>query len=345
MQQVQHAQPQAMQYNVGGARQEDVYEYMTDQDGRRFLVRSTSSAGGGHPKDKATQGHASVFNTTATGDMSQNVGFDVITGVDGIQYRVRRHPGETQMVGHTAPQPQLSGHHTSLQHSQPGHSSLHLQDRERGTAILDESRATRKLKFSDYLKRCPVKWAKDANPRNMNLSAFGYASLAELEGSMMSKTDPITQEELLARIRHTKNVFEVCCLNSKDSDFKPYGWVLARDYAAKVSNRVDQGFLAWEEMSAGVQTADLVSAQCDYPRSLLPPPPKQEKKDDKEEERKSRQKRLVTTYNTCDTEYTCDYEVSNPDKECQRIHECSWCRKHLKLGFRHQESRCQKKTE
>ena len=213
-------------------------------------------------------------------------------------------------------------------------------------SVLDESRATKKLKLADYLKRCPVRWAKDTNPRNMNLSAFGYASLAELETCLMSKDNSISQEELLARIRHMKNVFEVCCLNSKDSDLKNYGWILARDYAAKVSNRVEQGFVSWEEMPPGVQTADLVSAQCDYPRPL----PRQEKEEKKEKEkdresRESRQKRLCTSYNTCSTEYKCDYEVNNPDKECQRIHECTWCRKNLKQGFRHQESRCRKKTE
>ena len=85
------------------------------------------------------------------------------------------------------------------------HDQTQLQDRARGTTILDVSRATKKLKLSDYLKRCPVKWARDTNPRNMNLGAFGYASLAELETGLMSKSDPISQGELLARIRHIKN--------------------------------------------------------------------------------------------------------------------------------------------
>ena len=56
------------------------------------------------------------------------------------------------------------------------------------------------------------------------------------------------------------------CLNSADSDFKSYGWILARDYACKVTNKVDQELVSWVEMAPGVQTADLVSAQCDYPR-------------------------------------------------------------------------------
>ena len=115
---------------------------------------------------------------------------------------------------------------------------------------------------------------------------------------------------------------------------------MARDYAAKVNNRVEQGFTTWEGLPPGVQTAELVSAQCDYPRPTL----KAEVKD-KEKDTDSRKKKLCTTFNSCSTEYKCDYEVLNPDKECQRIHECSWCRKNLKQGFKHQESRCKKKTE
>ena len=158
---------------------------------------------------------------------------------------------------------------------------------------------------------------------------------------MMNTADPIPQADLLAKIRHTKNVFEVCCLNSKDSEFKGYGWVLARDYAAKVANKVEQGYTTWDAMPPGVQTAELVSAQCDYPRLAR----SYDRKEESDKDQETRKKKVCTTYNTCSVEYKCDYEVSNPDKECQRIHECSWCRKHLKKGFKHQESRCKKKED
>ena len=214
-----------------------------------------------------------------------------------------------------------------------------IDDKVKGIVnIVKGAGTTKKLKFPDFLKRCPAKWSKDCTTRNMNLAAFGYASIAELEAGLSGKSESFSHTELLARVRHIKSVFEVCCLNSADSDFKSYGWILARDYACKVTNRVDQELATWVEMTPGVQTADLVSAQCDYPR----PPPKFERKGAVKED-DPRQKRLCTTYNTCSTENKCDYEVANPGRECLRKHECTYCRKHLRQGLRHQEGKCRKK--
>ena len=286
---------------------QEVFEYMTDQFGKKFLVKSAAVM-----RDTLPHGPA--------------------TSVVGPSHYSHSHLVEAPAVTQG-----YQGHH--VQHNQ---NSLPPQDRSRGsTTFLDVSRATKKLSFVDCLKRCPVKWAKDTNVRNMNLSAYGYAALAELESNMMNTSDPIPQADLLAKIRHTKNVFEVCCLNSKDSDFKGYGWVLARDYAAKVTNKVEQGYTTWDAMPPGVQTAELVSAQCDYPRLAR----NYDTKEVLDRDQDTRKKKICTTYNTCSVEYKCDYEVANPDKECQRIHECSWCRKHLKKGFKHQESRCKKKEE
>ena len=365
--QLQTSQPQ-LQHQAGAIPGEEVYEYITDHTGRRFLVKSSSihqpqlPPVGGHLRggQSANQNRSQQMppsnlqqnNNFGTGEMMNN-GYDTFTGPDGNQYQVRRSSVQPHLSGHTNYQHGLPGQlpqshpaqfqqHQSSFLGQADQTAWQSQDRERGrTSFLEDSRATKKLKLCDYLKRCPVKWAKDTNLRNMNLSAFGYASMAELEAGLSSKSDPVSQEELLARIRHAKNVFEVCCLNSKDSDFKAYGWILARDYAAKVSNKVDHGIVTWEEMPPGVQTADLVSAQCDYPRPMPKQDDQIQRRDKKEQD--TRLKKLCSTYNNCTTEYKCDYEVTNTDKDCLRIHECSWCRKNLKQGFRHQESRCKKK--
>ena len=295
----------------GEVKYDDVYEYMTDQSGRQFLVKSSAVVRDVQMLRKCTTNP--VVNQIHAHSVQPSLG--------------------TKMVGY----PQ--GDQIPTQQSLTDHISQSYQDRNQGMSIFNDQRATKKPTFGDFLKRCPVRWARDTNTRNMNLCIFGYASLAELEYGVMTCPDQITNGELLAKIGHLKSVFEVCCLNSKDSEFKGYGWVLARDYAAKVSNKMEQGFTTWEGLPSGVQTAELVSAKCDYPR----PPQKSDKEKDKETE--TRKKKLCTTYNTCSTEYKCEYEVANPEKECQRLHECSWCRKNLKQGFKHQENRCKKKTE
>ena len=50
-----------------------------------------------------------------------------------------------------------------------------------------------------------------------------------------------------------------------------------------------------------------------------------------------------TTFNTCTTEMKCDWEVANPGRNCQRKHECSWCRTNLQQGYKHQVWKCMKK--
>ena len=103
-------------------------------------------------------------------------------------------------------------------------------------------------------------------------------------------------EVLLAKIRHLKNVFEVCCLNSTPTDFSTYGWQIARDYAMKVEEEVEQNFVSWQDMVPGVRTQTLVLSQMEYPRQQL------KKKASEPENLKPVKKERCTTYNTCTSE-------------------------------------------
>ena len=94
------------------------------------------------------------------------------------------------------------------------------------------------MKLIDFARKCPTKWAKESKQGTINLALYGYAAMAELESLFCSSSDGLQGGELLARVRHIKNVFEVCCANSEVKDFSSYGWVLARDYAFKVENKV-----------------------------------------------------------------------------------------------------------
>ena len=188
---------------------------------------------------------------------------------------------------------------------------LHLQsvqqveghDRNRGILELTDRGAIKKSKVIDFARKCPVKWAKLAKPENVNLPLYSYGAVTELEAALSGRGDPISHEVLLAKIRHLKNTFEVCCLNSTQYDFSAYGWTIARDYARNSVKRKED------------------------PTNL----PSTTKKD------------RCTTFNTCTTEMKCSYEVSNPGRTCVKKHECSWCRTNLQQSYKHQEWKCQKK--
>ena len=97
-----------------------------------------------------------------------------------------------------------------------------------------------------------------------------------------------------------------------------YGWTLARDYALKVQDKVDQQQHSWE-IHTGIQSDVLFSAQMEFPRPAKKDQPKIGGGSD-------RDKPLCTTYNKFTTEGKFEYEVSS-GRACIRKHECTWCRK------------------
>ena len=350
----------------------DVHEYVTDMNGRQILVKSAVLANG-HQLQQAP-----VYDCYTGQDgvpfrvlrKTQHQESPLVTSSSRMEYRRSpssgqlyqvRVPVTPQQTSFTPSQQQQSFGQIEQVQTLPWQSAqqpapqnqYHVMDNSAVVGTRNQSRvqgivsfgepggATKNPKLIDYAKKCPTKWAKDAKSSSMNLALYGYAALAELEAGLTGRAEPLSSEELLGKVRHVKNVFEVCCINSEVKDFTAYGWVLARDYASKVENKVDQSLVTWQAMSAGVQTADLVLAQCDYPRPHKPDPAKKTKEDDKN----PFGLKTCSTFNQCTTADKCDYEVANPEKNCQRRHECSYCRKHFKQSFRHQEVKCSKKRD
>ena len=148
----------------------------------------------------------------------------------------------TTPVPPSAPLPTAQGppHHPhgvagdDQQHLQPGPGgslSQQLQDKMKGIVRLVEGGVTKVTsnKPMDYAKKCPAKWAKKTTSDSINLPLFTYGSICELESSLSGRSAPLTEADLLAKIRHIRNFLEVCCLNSEPTDFKGYGWTIAKD--------------------------------------------------------------------------------------------------------------------
>ena len=213
----------------------------------------------------------------------------------------------------------------------------HDQDRLKGIVPLNQGEVTSKTRVIDFAKKCPVKWAKTAKADSINLPLYSYGAVTEIEAALSGRGTPMQGEVLLAKIRHLKNVFEVCCLNSTPSDFSTYGWQIARDYAIKVEEEVEQNFVSWQDMVPGVRTQTLVLSQMEYPRQQV------KKKVPESENLKAGKKERCITFNNCTTEGKCDYEVANPGRTCNRKHECSWCRNNLQQSYKHQAWKCLKR--
>ena len=255
-------------------------------------------------------------------------------------------PQEARYVGRESlyTTPTSPGHFLNTQqapHSQVNRSMDQSSGQNRngvaGIYRLDKSSSKRQSRVVDLAKSCPVKWAKTTNSSSINLPLYIWGAIAELESSLSGRSNPMPDGELLGKMRHLKNIVEVCCLNSTSTDFSSYGWAIAKDYASKVEDEVAQNVVDWCEMHHGVRTSSLVSAQMDCPRQSF-------NKSSKTKETE-KEKIICTTYNKCTTKGKCDYEVAHPDKSCQRKHECGWCRSNLNQGYKHQTWDCNKKKE
>ena len=127
----------------------------------------------------------------------------------------------------------------------------------------------------------------------------------------------MSEDTMLGKLRHFINTMEVCCINSSATDFATYGWVVAKDYASKIDEEVDQRQATWNDVQTKVDTTTLLSAQLENPRPANKTQGTKATTNEKKEV-------LCTTYNTCKTEGKCEYEVNNPDKKCNRKHEYSY---------------------
>ena len=232
---------------------------------------------------------------------------------------------------------------SQMQQQIPGDFDQQLQNKVKGIVQLCEGGITRKASRPlDFAKKGSAKWAKKATAENINLPLFVYGAISELESSMSGRSDPIPEGEFLAKLRHVKNVLDVCCLNSDSTDFKGYGWTIAKDYALKVEGEIEQKISNWEDLSGGVQTSQLVLAQMDHPKPIKTV--HSDKSSDKKDDKSTSAKPRCTSYNTCKTEDKCNYEVNNPDKSCILKHECNWCKTNLRQSWKHQEWNCKKKN-
>ena len=271
----------------------------------------------------------------APGNSQQLMSPRPASGSVQLQQRVRFSPESSHLGQQTQ--------HTLAQSSdlqQISNQTMSRHERVAGiVSLLEGGGSTKKQsKTLEFAKKCPTKWSKQATMTNINLPLYAWGVTSELEASLSGRSEAMQEGMLLGKLRHLKNTLEVCCLNSSATDFTTYGWTLARDYAAKVEDDVEQKLASWQDMPAGVRTATLVCAQMEHPRPIPNFAPKKYLEKDKKDI-----KELCTTYNKCTTEGKCEYEVQNPDKTCLRKHECTWCRANKKQSWKHQAWKCKNK--
>ena len=271
--------------------------------------------------------------------------------LSGQQYSTQTaSPNVTHLLNNSSNQQQQQQLPQQLPAQVHDHSRSEMSRNERVAGIVSlleggAGGSTRNVpKVLEFAKKCPTKWSKQATLSNINLPLYAWGVVEEVESALSGRSQAMEPGTILGKLRHLKNSLEICCQNSSSSEFGGYGWNLAKDYATKLTEEIDQGRSSWQDVQLEVKTSTLMSATMENPRPPLrqDPPPKgakgeggRGKPDDKKD--------LCTTYNKCQTEYKCEFEVSNPGRTCFKKHECNWCRTKKNQSWKHQELRCKNK--
>ena len=316
------------QYKVPRSQMSEIptYEIVTGADGRQYKVAKSSlsiipvsdqtgvsaSQPRGNP-DYLAQQHNRQPSHQSPHQLSQQLAHQPahqpLPGLPSTQQRANTGASNDQY----AAQAQVQQQQNRTVAQSDGSLTDQLREKMKGIVSLVEGDGARKpAKLLDYVKKCPAKWCKNVKNSSMNLPVYVYGVIAELNAALTGRSDPISGPVLLAKLQHLQNVVEICCINSAEAEYCNYGWVLARDYALKVNDKVDQGLSSWDTACSGIQTDVLVSAQMEFPR-----PAKEKDPVKKLGSKDSGTGLYCGTYNRCSTEGKCDYEVSNPGKTCQ----------------------------
>ena len=179
---------------------------------------------------------------------------------------------------------------------------------------------------------------------NCNAITFAYGSFKHLvaaKSGLISMSDA----ELLARLKHLQNVFEVACLSSNLTSFTDPSWQVAREYDARVVADIDSGSKDWDTLSNGLETDAIYVAKETVELKNRSKKPKNDLNDPKKPKTSKDPKKGCTTYNTHRSSDGCYWELNNKGEICIFVHFCSWCKANRDVTEKHKFIHCEHKTE
>ena len=196
--------------------------------------------------------------------------------LSGHQYSTQTaSPNVTHLLNNSSNQQQQQQLPQQLPAQVHDHSRSEMSRNERVAGIVSlleggAGGSTRNLpKVLEFAKKCPTKWSKQATLSNINLPLYAWGVVEEVESALSGRSQAMEPGTILGKLRHLKNSLEICCQNSSSSEFGGYGWNLAKDYATKLTEEIDQGRSSWQDVQLEVKTSTLMSATMENPRPPL----------------------------------------------------------------------------
>ena len=249
---------------------------------------------------------------------------------------------EVQMLVPVTPKSSQNGNRTSVQQDQV---QLVGASNDRASSYLAaEDRQGKDSKIPSivqYARNCPVAWTSKVTSDRLNMGLWCWAYIAELLAAQQGTALPLQTGVLEARMQHFLNVLEIALQSSNSGEYDGPSWKVARLYAEKVQQKVDRGssWIGFEQRyGSDTHPHELMAAQTELGPKLKPKEAKDMRKNNEKKE-----KLACTTWNSSEVESKCRYEVENEGRECNRKHECSWCKDKFKKSLPHQRSFCRQR--
>ena len=208
---------------------------------------------------------------------------------------------------------------------------------------------SKQLRAHEFAASSMFPYKSQLTQNNCNAVVFAYGSLKHLEAIVSGLIPGVSEDELLARIRHLKNVFEVVSLSSNLASFSEPAWQVACEYDNRIISDIESGAKTWLGLSNGLETdaiyvAKEVTELKNRPKKAKDKNGKVEKPD-KSDKPKKDSNGGCTTYNTHRSSEGCYWESINPGKTCIYDHSCSWCKTNRETVERHKSLNCTFKTD
>ena len=175
------------------------------------------------------------------------------------------------------------------------------------------------------------------NSENINLALFAFGSCKHLL-ALCDGTLPLNSaNELINRIQHLANVFELVCLSSSVSDFQGQSWSIGKNYNSRVLHDLEFGLKSWETLGKAID-----STCWQFARELITQPQQNFEEDfitQPQQDFSAKGPRVCTSWNTFKKD-GCQFEFLNPGANCKYLHICSKCKTNGPNGTPHKSWQC-----
>ena len=166
----------------------------------------------------------------------------------------------------------------------------------------------------DFIRICNFPFSSEIEESDMNLALFSLGSLKHLLALLDGTLPSVNSLELMNRVQHLVNIYEIVCLGSEISDFRSHSWDLGFSYNSRVIHDLETGIKSWNTLSRSIDPTCYAYAKESLEHS----------KNESHNFSSSGNVKKCTSWNTFHRE-GCQYEYLHPGQTCKYQHSCSIC--------------------